>query len=106
MFKMDIFKRIVYFLQLGESGSGPVALPVEEANRLIAKSQVGEKITSISEFAIPEDVEEIEHTYSNVVGQDDLTRFDNSKIGRRKKIRNKRKVGGSNRNKKQASARS
>ena len=106
VFKMDIFKRIVYFLQLGESGSGPVALPVEEANRLIAKSQGGEKIASISEFAIPEDVEEIDHTYSNVVGQDDLTRFDNSKGGRRKKIRNKPKVGGGNRNKKQASARS
>ncbi len=106
VFKMDIFKRIVYFLQLGESGSGPVALPVEEANRLIAKSQGGEKIASISEFAIPEDVEEIDHTYSNVVGQDDLTRFDNSNGGRRKKIRNKRKVGGGNRNKKQASARS
>ncbi len=106
VFKMDIFKRIVYFLQLGESGSGPVALPVEEANRLIAKSQGGEKIASISEFAIPEDVEEIDHTYSNVVGQDDLTRFDNSKGGRRKKIRNKRKVGGGNRSKKQASARS
>lgn len=106
VFKMDIFKRIVYFLQLGESGSGPVALPVEDANRLIAKSQGGEKIASISEFAIPEDVEEIDHTYSNVVGQDDLTRFDNSKGGRRKKIRNKPKVGGGNRNKKQASARS
>ena len=106
VFKMDIFKRIVYFLQLGESGSGPVALPVEEANRLIAKSQGGEKIASISEFAIPEGVEEIDHTYSNVVGQDDLTRFDNSNGGRRKKIRNKRKVGGGNRNKKQASARS
>lgn len=104
VFKMDIFKRIVYFLQLGESGSGTVALPVEEANRLITKSQGGEKIASISEFAIPEDVEEIDHTYSNVVGQDDLTRFDNSKVGRRKNRRNKRKVGGGNRNNKQASA--
>ncbi len=101
VFKMDIFKRIVYFLQLGESGGGPVALPVEEANRLIANSQKGEKINSLSEFAIPEEVEEIDHTYSNVVGQDDLTRFDSSKGGRRKK-RNKRK-GGNGRNKKPAS---
>tara|TARA_Y100000589_G_scaffold322431_1_gene355345 strand:+ start:14029 stop:15213 length:1185 start_codon:yes stop_codon:yes gene_type:complete len=106
VFKMDIFKRIVYFLQLGDYGGGPIALPVEEANKLIAKSQGGEKIASISEFAIPEDVEEIDHTYSNVVGQDDLTRFDNLKGGRRKNIRNKRKGWGGNRNKKQASARS
>ena len=103
VFKMDIFKRIVYFLQLGESGGGHVALPVEEANRLITNSQKGEKINSLSEFAIPEDVEEIDHTYSNVVGQDDLTRFDSSKGGSQKK-RNKRK-GGNGRYKKPASIR-
>ena len=103
VFKMDIFKSIVYFLQLGESG-GPIALPVEEANRLIANSQKGEKILSLTEFAIPEEVEEINHTYSNVVGQDDLTRFDKSKGGRRKNKRNKRKGGLGNRNRKPASA--
>lgn len=105
VFKMDIFKSIVYFLQLGEGG-GPVALPVEEANRLIAKSQKGEKITSLSEFAIAEEVEEIDHTYSNVVGQDDLTRFDKSKGGRHKNSRNKRKGGGNHRKKKPTAARS
>ena len=87
MFKMDIFKRIVYFLQLGESGGGPVALPVEDATRLIASSQKGEKIASLADFAIPEEVEEIDHTYSNVVGQDELTRFDKSGNKKRKKRR-------------------
>jgi cell fate regulator YaaT (PSP1 superfamily) len=83
VFKMDIFKQIVYFLQLGESGGGPVAVPVDEANRLIEKSNKGEKIGSLSEFAIVEEKEAIDHTYSNVVGQDDLTRFDKSKGGGR-----------------------
>ena len=82
---MDIFKRIVYFMQLGESGSGPIALPVEEANKLISNSQKGIKVNSLVEFAIPEEEEEIDHTYSNVVGQDDLTRFDKSKSKRRNK---------------------
>ena len=93
VFKMDIFKKIVYFLQLGEHGGGPVALPVEDANRLIANSQKGEKIQSLTEFAIPEEAEEIDHTYSNVVGQDDLTRFDKSKGGKRRNKRNKKKGG-------------
>ncbi len=83
--KMDIFKRIVYFLQLGESGGGPVALPVEDATRLIANSQKGKKIISLADFAIPQEVEEIDHTYSNVVGQDELTRFDKSENKKRKK---------------------
>lgn len=90
VFKMDIFKKIVYFLQLGESGAGPIALPVEDANALIKASQAGEKIASITEFAIQEEEEPIDSTYSNVVGQDELTRFDSSKkrksrSGRRKK---------------------
>ena len=93
VFKMDIFKKIVYFLQLGEQGGGPIALPVEEANRLIANSQKGKKIHSLTEFAIPEETEEIDHTYSNVVGQDDLTRFDKSKGGKRRNKRNKKKGG-------------
>ena len=91
MFKMDIFKRIVYFLQLGESGIGPIALPVEEANKLIANSLKGVKVASLVEFAIPEEEEEIDHTYSNVVGQDDLTRFDQSKGKRRKKRKGKKR---------------
>ena len=91
VFKMDIFKRIVYFLQLGESGIGPIALPVEEANKLIANSLKGVKVASLVEFAIPEEEEEIDHTYSNVVGQDDLTRFDQSKGKRRKKRKGKKR---------------
>ena len=40
------------------------------------------------QFAIPEEVEEIDHTYSNVVGQDELTRFDKFGNKKRKKRRN------------------
>ena len=50
-------------------------------------------MNSLVEFAIPEEEEEIDHTYSNVVGQDDLTRFDKSKSKRRnkRKGRNRKK---------------
>ena len=96
VFKMDIFKKIVYFLQLGEQGGGPVALPVEDANKLITNSQKGEKIHSLTEFAIPEESEEIDDTYSNVVGQDELTRFDKSREVKRRNKRNKKKSGRNN----------
>ena len=95
IFKMDIFKRLVYFLELGDKGGGPVPIPLEEANRLISKSEKGEKIRSLSQFAIQETPDEISKTYSNVVGQDDLTRFDDAKRKKQKygdnKHRNKRK---------------
>ena len=95
IFKMDIFKRQVYFLELGDKGGGPVPIPLEEANRLISKSEKGEKIRSLSQFAIQETPDEISKTYSNVVGQDDLTRFDDAKRKKQKyggnKHRNKRK---------------
>ncbi len=69
-----------------------MAVPVEDANSLIEKSQKGEKIHSLTEFAIQDEVEEIDHTYSNVVGQDDLTRFDKLKGGKRRH-NSKRKKG-------------
>ena len=37
IFKMDIFKRVVYFLELGDKGGGPVPVPLDDAKRLIAK---------------------------------------------------------------------
>lgn len=89
VFKMDIFKKIVYFLQLGETGMGPIALPLEDANELIQASKRGDKIMSITEYAIQEEEEPVDATYGNVVGQDELTRFDNRK--KRKKKNNRRK---------------
>jgi len=84
IFKMDIFKKIVYFLELGETSGGPQPVSLEVANNLIHASEKGEKIASISQFAIQEIPDEVSKTYSNVVGQDDLTRFDkNKKQGRR-----------------------
>ena len=84
VFKMDIFKRIVYFLQLGESGGGPQPVPVEKAMELINASNKGEKIHSLSDYVIQDAPEAIEETYSNVVGQDDLNRFDNKTGNKRR----------------------
>ena len=48
VFKMDIFKRLVYFLQLGEPGASPIAMNVEDANELIAASAKGDVVGSLA----------------------------------------------------------
>ena len=94
IFKMDIFKKVVYFLELGETNGGPQPITLEESKRLIEASDKGEKIGSISQFAIQDLPDKVSKTYSNVVGQDDLTRFDKNK-------RQGRKSGGKNKNRAQ-----
>ena len=84
IFKMDIFKKIVYFLELGETSGGPQPVSLEESRRLIEASDKGKKIGSISQFAIQDLPDEVSKTYNNVVGQDDLTRFDKNKRKGRK----------------------
>ena len=41
VFKMDIFQRLVYFLQLGEPGSSPIAMNVEDAKELMPLPRKG-----------------------------------------------------------------
>ena len=85
VFKMDIFKRLVYFLQLGEQGSSPIAMNVEDANELIAASAKGEVVGSLASYEMEEEVEEVDTTFGNVVGQESLTRFDEAKRKKRRK---------------------
>ena len=85
VFKMDIFKRLVYFLQLGEQGSSPIAMNVEDANKLIAASAKGEVVGSLASYELEEEVEEVDTTFGNVVGQESLTRFDEAKRKKRRK---------------------
>lgn len=98
VFKMDIFKRLVYLLPLDEQGSGPVAVTVEDMKELMAMNARGEVPGSLSDFAIEEEHNEIDDVYSNVVGQDSLNRFD-EKRRRSKKRRNSKggKPNGGNR---------
>ena len=84
VFKMDIFKRLVYFLQLGEPGASPIAMNVEDANELIAASAKGDVVGSLAAYELEEEPEEVDSTFGNVVGQESLTRFDEAKRKRRR----------------------
>ena len=84
VFKIDIFKELVYLLPLDEQGASPVAVSTEDMKELQAMNERGEYPASLSDFAIEEAPNEMEEVYANVVGQDDLTRFDEQKRRRRK----------------------
>lgn len=88
--KTDVFKRKMWYLVKGERSSSIICLSTDRVFELHNLQKSGSKIGDLNEFAeVEEPVNEPE--YSNVVGQDDLTRFDQK--FKKKKKRNKRKGG-------------
>lgn len=92
LFKIDIFKRLLYFTLDGQFGASPVALGLDEVLDIIEMNKRGEKPADINEFVVTEAVEE-EVTFLNDMGQDSITRFDRTKPRRN----NRRKRGGEGR---------
>ncbi len=89
--KTDIFKRIMYYIyDDGMAGGAPVALDVETVHDIIASNKTGNKFDDLKEYEIETEEPIEDEAYSNVVGQDSLTRFDTNKKKRRKG-RNNRK---------------
>ncbi len=86
--KTDVFKRKMWYLVKGERSSSIICLSVDRVFELHNLQKSGNKIGDLNEFAEIEEPKN-EPEYSNVVGQDDLTRFDQK--FRKKKKRNKRK---------------
>jgi cell fate regulator YaaT (PSP1 superfamily) len=104
--KIDIFKGLMWFAY-EKDGMNWHELTVEKANEIISTNKKGNKVASLEEFV--EDVfVPAKELFSNVVGQDSLTRFDqpkskNNKNRNRNKSRNKNKDQnkGQNKNKNQ-----
>ncbi|MFW6224188.1 MAG: PSP1 domain-containing protein [Bacteroidota bacterium] len=87
--KTDIFKEIMWFSY--ESNTFVmIPVPLDNVNKLISLNKKGKKPDSLEEFVKPKEVE-INESFSNVVGQDDLKRFD-------KKEKTKGNKGRANRN--------
>ena len=80
--------------------NGPVAVTLEDMHELLEMNKRGEYPHSLTEFALEEGPDEVDETYSNVVGQDSLTRFDEQRRrrkkrpGRRNRPGNKPNAGG------------
>jgi len=98
--KIDIFKGLMWYCYEGEWMNWHT-LTTTQVHEIVTKNKAKEKVASIEEYAAEHVVIE-EVNFENVVGQDSLTRFDQTttKNKRRKKRRNNnRKPQTNNQNK-------
>jgi cell fate regulator YaaT (PSP1 superfamily) len=89
--KTDVFKRLMWYLHQTDAPTGPaiIALSPERVKEIIALNKEKKKPADLKDF---EEVLEInEPDYTNVVGQDDLNRFDKVFKKKKKKRPNKKK---------------
>ena len=95
--KVDIFKGVMWYTTKSDPTKF-VEVPVERVNEILAQNKAGKKPSTLVEHQY-EATPVVKHDYENVVGQDDLTRFDRPKQQGKKRSGggNKRK-GGGNRN--------
>lgn len=100
--KADIFGGIFWYLPQGDVPAGLVGVPVQrvkEVQRLNKRGKKPEKLITDKYETGPKKVE----TFQNVVGQDDLNRFDQPKKQNRQNRRNKRRNPNRNQNQNQRS---
>jgi len=96
--KIDIFKGLLWFSYTND-GMNWHQLKVDKVNEIIAINKKGNKVASLEEYIEDIKVSSNKELFSNVVGQDSLTRFDKPKGQRRnKRKRNKSRNKGRSRN--------
>ena len=98
--KTDVFKRLMYYFISKDGKNSIVPLSVERVFEIIELNKKGEiphKLTDFVDFV----EKEAKPDYTNVVGQDELTRFDKvfKKNKKKQKSSNNRNANSSNRNK-------
>lgn len=95
--KTDIFKEILW-MAYEHDNSVLIQVSLNNANKILQMNEKGELPESLEEFNMAK-VEDVADSFSNVVGQDDLHRFDNEK-GQTKNKENKKQGKGRHRNNK------
>lgn len=90
--KMDIFKEILWY-SLPDKNNEWIPVSLEDVKRVIELNEKGEQPETLSDFNAQKPSED-SIAYENVVGQDELTRFDNTGGSRRKKSRSRKPSGG------------
>jgi len=98
--KMDIFKGWIWYAYK----ENPISwhkLTVEQTNQIIALNKENKKATSLEEYESELEFEKIETSnFTDVVGQDSLTRFDKPKFKKKRKRNNNNRNRNSKNNKK------
>ncbi|MEZ4720903.1 MAG: regulatory iron-sulfur-containing complex subunit RicT [Flavobacteriales bacterium] len=90
--KSDIFRGMMWY-SYKDSPNEFIPLKIDRVKEVIAINEKGKEVDDLKGFSYEEAVAVVEPTFENVVGQDDLTRFD------RKAGEGKRKKKSKNRNK-------
>lgn len=85
-FKADIFNRIYWYMLRGNTPSNQIAVPVDRVKEILRMNRAGKKPERLIEEGM-QPLAKKEDTFHNVVGQDDLHRFDRPKLHQRKKKR-------------------
>jgi cell fate regulator YaaT (PSP1 superfamily) len=98
--KIDIFKRMMWFTYRDDP-SNFIAVSVDKVNEIIALNKEGKKAAALRDETFV--VAKPAFDFENVVGQDDLSRFDNKGAGG-KSSKNKRRKKGGNANAKSSGA--
>jgi cell fate regulator YaaT (PSP1 superfamily) len=89
--KMDIFKGLMWYT-MGKESPTWLTLDYREASRIIDMNAKGEKPDGLEAFAIAPEIPEEHLSITNVVGQDDLSRFDRKKGNQRKRSSKRKKT--------------
>jgi len=98
-FKTDIFKKILWYNVYSESVTAQVPISVERAKEIIELNKKGIFPEELKDFSKQVETVVVEQPdYENVVGQDELTRFDHLNKKKRQNNRNKRPSNSNNRN--------
>ncbi len=84
--KQDIFKGLMWFAYTDNYAHWHM-LKIEQVKEIIAENKQKNKVSSLEDFAFEVEIEPVQ-TFSNAMGQESITRFDQPK---RKKSRNKNK---------------
>lgn len=92
--KTDVFKGIMWYAYQ-DNYNNPIPIEKEQVKKIISMNQKGKRPMDLKDFTLQVEVEK-GPDFENVVGQDDLTRFDKKKKHKKKKRKNRRKHHHSN----------
>jgi cell fate regulator YaaT (PSP1 superfamily) len=82
-FKTDIFGGKMWFQYFDDPGTSPVPIELEDIREIMAMNDRGEKPDDLKGFAVQEVAAPEDALFGDVVGQDDLKRFDKPSGNRR-----------------------
>lgn len=88
--KTDIFKGLMWFSYV-KDGMNWHELTIEKVNEIIVINKKGNKVATLEEFKEEIFIDTNKEIYSNIVGQDSLTRFDQPKRKNNNRRKNNRK---------------